>query len=44
MQAAVAYAPRDIRLAKVPRPEPGPGEVRLDVRAVGICGSDIHFA
>lgn len=43
MKAAVAYAPRDIRLADVPRPEPGPGEVRLDVRAVGICGSDIHL-
>lgn len=43
MKAAVAYAPRDIRLADVPRPEPGPGEVRLQVRAVGICGSDIHL-
>ena len=43
MQAAVAYAPRDIRLADVPQPAPGPGEVRLDVRAVGICGSDIHL-
>lgn len=43
MKAAVAYAPRDIQLVDVPRPEPGRGEVRLDVRAVGICGSDIHL-
>lgn len=43
MQAAVAYAPRDIRLTEVPQPQPGPDEVRLDVTAVGICGSDIHL-
>lgn len=43
MKAAIAYAPRDIRLDDVPRPDPGPGEVRLEVRAVGICGSDIHL-
>lgn len=43
MKAAVAYAPRDIRLTDVPTPTPGPREVQLDVRAVGICGSDIHL-
>ncbi len=26
----------------VPRPEPGPGEVLVRVRACGICGSDVH--
>ena len=24
-------------------PEPGPGEVRLKVAAVGVCGSDMHY-
>jgi len=24
-------------------PEPGPGEVTVRVRAVGICGSDMHY-
>ncbi|MBC8077775.1 MAG: zinc-binding alcohol dehydrogenase family protein [Chloroflexales bacterium] len=43
MRAAVAFAPRDIRLGQVPLPELGPHEVRLNVRAVGICGSDIHL-
>lgn len=43
MKAAVAYGPRDIRLTQVPQPQPSAGEVRLDVTAVGICGSDIHL-
>jgi L-iditol 2-dehydrogenase len=34
-QGALAY--RD-----VPTPEPGPGEVLLQVRASAVCGSDIH--
>lgn len=28
----------------VPVPEPGPGEVRIAVRACGICGTDVHIA
>src|SRR3954447_7895641 len=28
----------------VPRPEPGRGEVLLQVGAAGVCGSDVHFA
>ncbi|MDQ1711484.1 MAG: hypothetical protein QOE45_934 [Frankiaceae bacterium] len=31
------------RLDEVPVPEPGPGEVRVAVRACGICGSDVHL-
>jgi len=26
-----------------PVPEPGPGEVLVEVGAVGICGSDVHY-
>lgn len=32
-----------LRVEDVPVPEPGPGEVRVAVRACGICGSDVHI-
>src|SRR5215208_3107861 len=28
----------------VPEPAPGPGQVLVEVKACGICGSDLHFA
>ncbi len=34
----VPLEPRD-----VPRPEPGPGEVRLTVAACGVCRTDLHI-
>ena len=43
MRAALIHGIRDIRLAVVPRPEPPAGELLLAVRAVGICGSDLHY-
>jgi L-iditol 2-dehydrogenase len=27
----------------VPVPEPGPNEVLVEIRAVGVCGSDVHY-
>jgi (R,R)-butanediol dehydrogenase / meso-butanediol dehydrogenase / diacetyl reductase len=42
MKAAVYYAPRDIRIEDVAEPEPGPGELLLEVARNGICGSDLH--
>jgi len=41
MKAVVAYGPRDYRIAHIPRPRPGPGELVIRTGAVGICGSDI---
>lgn len=34
---------RPLALAEPPRPLPGPGEVRLAVRACGICRTDLHI-
>ena len=31
------------RLDEVPVPEPGPGEVLIEVQAASICGSDLHI-
>jgi len=31
-----------LRLAEVPDPEPGPGEIRIAVRACAICRTDLH--
>ena len=31
------------RVRRVPRPDPGPGEVLLEVRAAGLCHSDLHL-
>ncbi len=41
MKAWVLHGVDDIRLEDIERPQPGPGEVLLEVRAAGICGSDI---
>jgi L-iditol 2-dehydrogenase len=41
--AAVLYGVRDLRVEAHPMPEPGPREVLVEIRAVGICGSDVHY-
>ncbi len=43
MRAVRIHASRDMRTEDVPSPEPRPGEVRLRVGYVGICGSDLHY-
>lgn len=42
MRAAVLYGPRELRIEDRERPTIGPGEMLLRVRAVGVCGSDVH--
>jgi L-iditol 2-dehydrogenase len=43
MLAARLHGPCDLRIDRVPHPgPPGPGQVLLRVRAVGVCGSDLH--
>jgi L-iditol 2-dehydrogenase len=41
--SAVLYATRDLRIEERPMPRAGTGEVLVQVRAVGICGSDVHY-
>ena len=33
----------DVRSVNVPKPEPGPGEILVQVEAAGICGTDRHL-
>jgi propanol-preferring alcohol dehydrogenase len=43
MLAMVLDAPgRPLRLAELPDPEPGPGQVRVGVSACGVCRTDLH--
>src|SRR4051812_689615 len=42
MKAAQLTGIRQFRIADQKMEEPGPGEVRVRVGAVGICGSDMH--
>jgi len=35
-------SPGVIEFRDVPAPEPGPGQVLLRIRCIGVCGSDIH--
>ena len=43
MPAAVFMGLRDVAVEERPTPEPGPGELLLEVSHCGICGSDLHF-
>jgi len=43
MQAVVLYPPRELRLEERPIPAVGADEVLVRIRAVGVCGSDIHY-
>ena len=42
MRAVRLHGVRDLRLEQVPDPVPAPDEVVLAVKAVGVCGSDLH--
>jgi propanol-preferring alcohol dehydrogenase len=35
-------SPGELRLAELPRPEPGPGQLLVEVRACGVCRTDLH--
>lgn len=41
--SAVLHAPNDLRIEDRPVPTPLPTQVLVEVRATGICGSDVHY-
>ena len=45
MRAVVKYARGDgfVELREVEDPPPGPDQVKVEVRAAGLCGSDLHI-
>jgi D-arabinitol dehydrogenase (NADP+) len=43
MQTIIIPKPREIQRIEREIPEPGPGEVLIQVMASGICGTDIHI-
>ena len=43
MKAAVVYGKNEIRIAEVPRPRAGKGEVVVKVRASGVCATDVKI-
>jgi L-iditol 2-dehydrogenase len=42
-RAAVMYGTHDVRVEDKPVPEPGAKEVLVEIKAVGVCGSDVHY-
>jgi L-iditol 2-dehydrogenase len=41
--SAVLYGPHDVRIEDRPVPKPTSGQVLVEIAAVGICGSDVHY-
>jgi L-iditol 2-dehydrogenase len=42
-RAAVLHGIHDLRIEEVPAPQPDPHQVMVQISAVGICGSDVHY-
>lgn len=42
MKALMYRGPWEMPVEEMADPQPGPGKVLIDVKAVGICGSDVH--
>ncbi|MGQ9584956.1 MAG: alcohol dehydrogenase catalytic domain-containing protein [Anaerolineae bacterium] len=43
MRGVLFLGDRESRMAEFPDPVPGPGQVVIEMKAAGICGSDLHF-
>jgi len=43
MKAAFLYEPGDIRIEEMDIPVPKDDEALIQIKAVGVCGSDVHF-
>ena len=43
MKAVYIVEPHKVEIRDVPIPEPGKGEVLIQMKAAGVCGSDHHI-
>ena len=43
MKSAVFYGKHEVRIEERPMPETGPEEVLIQVKACGVCGTDVHI-
>ena len=43
MKVARFYAPGDVRVEEMPKPEPGPGELLMRTKACATCGTDVKI-
>jgi L-idonate 5-dehydrogenase len=43
MKAVIIHAPHDLRIEESEIPPVGPHDVKVHIRAGGICGSDLHY-
>ena len=43
MKCAVFYGKHEVRIEERPMPVPGPDEVLIQVKACGVCGTDVHI-
>jgi L-iditol 2-dehydrogenase len=43
MKAAFLNKPKQLTLKEVKMPEPSAGEVRIKLKMIGVCGSDVHL-
>ncbi|RMZ76091.1 hypothetical protein DV737_g4972, partial [Chaetothyriales sp. CBS 132003] len=43
IQALVLHGAKDLKFEERPKPVPAKGEVQIQVKATGLCGSDLHY-
>jgi len=43
MKAAMLHKAQDMRIEEIPDPKPKPNEALVRLRAIGVCGSDVHY-
>ena len=43
MKSAVFYGKHDLRIEETPIPQPGERDVLIQVKACGVCGTDVHI-
>lgn len=41
--AKFGYGDKEVEVRDVPEPQTGPGQVLVEVKATGVCGSDVHM-